>query len=67
MHNVLENLKDFKKLDLDKEYKLALKDPNFKLIVDKLKLSDNICFPLQFPFSPYDYHLQRKIRTQQED
>ena len=42
MHNVLENFKDFKKLDLDKEYKLALKDPNFKLIVDKLKLSEDV-------------------------
>lgn len=42
MHNVLENLKDFKKLDLDKEYKEALKNPDFKVIVDKLKLSEDI-------------------------
>ena len=42
MHNILENLKDFKKLDLDKEYKLALKEPNFKLIIDKLKISEDV-------------------------
>jgi len=42
MHNVLENLKDFQKTDLSLEYKKALKNENFKTLVSKLKLSDNI-------------------------
>ena len=35
------NLGSFKKVDLDKEYQEALKDPVFKKIVDKTKLKDS--------------------------
>lgn len=35
------NLGSFKKVDLDKEYQEALKDPTFKKIVDKIKLKDS--------------------------
>ena len=35
------NLGSFKKVDLDKEYQEALKDPTFKKIVDKTKLKDS--------------------------
>ena len=35
------NLGNFQKVDLDKEYKEALKDPVFQKIVDKTKLSDD--------------------------
>lgn len=42
MHNILENLKEFKQTDLSLEYKKALKNEEFKKIVSKLKLSDDI-------------------------
>jgi len=43
MHNVLENIDELElnKIDLDSEYKQALKNPNFKAITKNLKLSDN--------------------------
>ena len=43
MHNVLENIDELElnKLDLDSEYKEALKNPNFKTITKNLKLDSN--------------------------
>ena len=43
MHNVLENIDELElnKIDLDTEYKSALKNPNFKTITKNLKLDDN--------------------------
>ena len=43
MHNVLENIDELElsKIDLDTEYKTALKNPNFKAITKNLKLEDN--------------------------
>jgi len=43
MHNVLKNIDELElnKIDLDTEYKEALKNPNFKEIVKSLKLSDD--------------------------
>ena len=43
MHNVLENIDELElnKLDLDSEYKEALKNPNFKAITKNLKLDSN--------------------------
>ena len=35
------NLGNFQKVDLDKEYKEALKDPVFQKIVEKTKLSED--------------------------
>lgn len=35
------NLENFKRIDLDKEYQEALKDPTFKKIVDKTKLHES--------------------------
>ena len=42
MHNVLENINELElsKMDLDTEYKEALKNPNFKTITKSLKLKD---------------------------
>ena len=43
MHNVLENIDalELNKIDLDTEYKNALKNTNFKAITKNLKLSDD--------------------------
>lgn len=40
MHNVLEDMKNIEKVDLDVEYKNASKDTNFKTITKSLKLKD---------------------------
>lgn len=43
MHNILENIDgNIKKIDLDREYENALKNPNFKLITSKLKIDESI-------------------------
>jgi len=43
MHNILDNIDELElsKIDLDTEYKNALKNPNFKAITKGLKLDDN--------------------------
>ncbi len=43
MHNVLENIDELElnKIDLDTEYKKALKNPNFKVITKNLKLKED--------------------------
>ena len=43
MHNVLDNIDELElsKIDLDTEYKQALKNPNFKAITKNLKLKDD--------------------------
>ena len=44
MHNVLENIdsKELQNIDLDKEYKEALNNPNFKALVKNLKIDEKI-------------------------
>ena len=37
MHNVLEDIKEKGNINLDAEYKEALKDNNFKLVIKSLK------------------------------
>ena len=43
MHNVLDNIDELElnKIDLDTEYKKALKNPNFKAITKNLKLDES--------------------------